>query len=128
MMAAACFSEVHAVAEVPQLDFRLWQRRAVLDVEKYLLNGADISAFTKKHPERVSVLHRFIKENRIPQFTIITNGTDFRIREQRLFMKWVSRSNLPKGGLNLLIETDGTTGHNVLEKGDILPFIVPKNR
>lgn len=47
LMAAACFSEVHAVAEVPQLDFRLWQRRAVLDVEKYLLNGADISAFTK---------------------------------------------------------------------------------
>ncbi|MFH6889901.1 hypothetical protein [Corynebacterium aurimucosum] len=124
LMLAACFKSVRAVAEVPQLEFRLWQRRAVADVEKYII-GRPISEFRTEFPERVSVLHRFIKCGHIPQFTIITNGSDFRIKEQRNFMKWVRQSSLSKDGMNLLIETDQTAGHAVLPKHYLVPFVQP---
>ena len=124
-MLAACMASVRAVAEVPQLEFRLWQRQAVKDVEEYILGGTPINDFRRVHPERVSVIHRFIKAGHIPQFTIVTNGNDFRIKEQRNFMNWVRQSSLPKDGINLLIETDQTFGHSVLKREHLIPFVNP---
>ena len=125
LMLSACIPGSKAVAEVPQLDFMLWHRRAIEDVENYILNGTNIRDFRKSFPERVSVLHRFLRTERIPQFTIITNPTDHRITEQRNFFKWVANSSLEKAGMNLIIETDEVAGHKVLPKRLLVPFVNP---
>lgn len=124
LMLAAHIPGARAVAEVPQLDFALWLPSAVAEVEQYIL-GEPVKEFRKRHPERVSVLHRFLFASRIPKFSILTNGNDFRIAEQRNFMQWVRQSKLPKNGMNLLIENDTTYGHEVLSKDQLVQFVQP---
>ena len=123
-MLAAHIPGARAVAEVPQLNFALWLPSAVVEVEQYIL-GEPVKEFRKRHPERVSVLHRFLFAGRIPEFSILTNGNDFRIAEQRNFMQWVRKSKLPKNGMNLLIENDTTFGHEVLPQDQLVQFVQP---
>lgn len=121
-MLAAMVDGAKAVAEVPQLDFGKWYPQAISDVENYIL-GMPLSEFRMIHPERVSVLHRFKFAKRIPRFHIVTNMDDPRIVEQRNFMRWVRKSNLPKSGTNLITEHDQSFGHKVLSRKEAVKFI-----
>lgn len=111
-----------AVAEVPQIDFELWQDGAIDDVEKYIL-GRSITSFRQEKPEQVSVLHRFQKSGQIPELEIITNLGDCQWKEHLSFIRWINNSKLPKlGNCQLSIRTD-LFGHSILPRDTLAPYL-----
>jgi len=85
MLAAELRSPI-AVAEVPQLDMRLYPiKGAIQDLEEMVLNRS-LESYYAEFPERVSVLDRFSRLGVIPKFKIVTNRADPGFREQIDFL------------------------------------------
>lgn len=86
LMVAAELRHSTAVAEVPQLDMRLYPiPGAIRDIEDKVIK-TKLGDYYRDYPERVSVLDRFQLKYVIPKFRIVTNRADAGYPELLEFM------------------------------------------
>ena len=77
LMLASSVKGSMAIAEVPQLDLSIYPFKSALnDIEKHILKNKSFTDFSTKESYKTNVIARFIKEENIPCFRIITNKKD----------------------------------------------------
>ncbi|MDU0479757.1 hypothetical protein QVA66_10980 [Staphylococcus chromogenes] len=124
--AIACAAHIpgaRAIADVPQIDVENWEDRHVALIEEYIL-GEKFSAFRQKYPERLNLHSRLEFAGRIPQIRLTTNPLDSSYQDQLDFFQFAQESNLPSGGVDLLITTR-LKGHTFFDQDELIPSIVP---
>lgn len=121
---ALCAASLHkgssAVAEVPQIELKDWRETPVNKVIKYVMKEP-YDDFRAKYPERVSVQERMMKTGNIPDFTILTNATEFLLDSQKEFVKWC-RERAPQKDIDIVISTT-RTGHQVATRAEVVDAI-----
>lgn len=126
LMAAACIDGAMAIAEVPQIDLSKYPiRSSISRIEGAILAETRLETFSKKYPERVSVADRFIHENRVPSFRIITNTADGAYSEHLTFYEDLKdlRESVSSVGVASLTTTDISIGHKPLPSAYGISFI-----
>lgn len=99
-----------AVAEVPQIDVRTWNKTIVPTLEREILDGSMVELY-QKFPERVSLIDRICSSGHIPAIRLITNGKDPQRTHQHAFFEYIRDSDLPRTGHFELIVMDEVSGH-----------------
>lgn len=119
LMVAAELADSTAVAEVPQLDMRLYPvPGAIRDLEDKVI-GCSLEVYYADYPHRVSVADRFKRTRTVPRFRIVTNRADPGFSEQ---MEFVSNLGVLSNGAKsisdheVLILAD-EVGHKPLPTG-----------
>lgn len=142
--ALACASLIPgstASAEVPQIDVENWllnKPEQLAAIEQHLLRGESLSAFRAIHPERVNLRDRFRQAGRVPNFLIHTNPGDQSYNDQKNLIEWITESDLPTTGAELLVTTrlnghthyQGTAGLKFIRPGEQLiqfPILPPSS-
>lgn len=121
---AAHLTGARAVAEVPQIDFTRWGKRAIAAVESHILKQS-LTEFQMRHPERMRIPARFEFAGLIPPLKIISNTKDRTVADQQNFIDWCSTSDLPRLGEQKLELTERVMGHAPLKRADAVKHVVP---
>ncbi|WP_420934011.1 D-glucuronyl C5-epimerase family protein [Alteromonas sp. A081] len=90
LMMASHLPNSHAIAEVPQLDLRTYPHQSAKLWLKSNILGVGVDEFYINQPHKVSVLSRYLKQRKIPSFTLITNTADEEFSQHVEFIRDLS--------------------------------------
>ncbi|MBV7468724.1 D-glucuronyl C5-epimerase family protein [Aeromonas sp. sif0611] len=117
LMLSSKIENSYAIAEVPQLNLLNYPYKSSLhEIEKNSINNK-LENFYLKHPERIDVYERFLKESYIPPFTILTNREDNEIQEHLEFISKLTKNGRAfnfSGDINISINSR-FIGHRPLD-------------
>lgn len=99
-----------AIAEVPQIDVRTWNKTTVPTIEREILDGS-LADLYQKFPERINLNDRIRCSGHVPAIRLVTNNGDSQRAHHRAFFEHIRDSDLPRTGHFELIETDEVRGH-----------------
>lgn len=119
LMLASKFDSAAAIAEVPQLNLVKYPHRSTLrSISSAILKGTSVNDFFIKSPHKLSVLDRFLKERRVPEFELITNSADEEFQNHLRFLEEVAslRGHVRSIGEVRLTILPGASGHAPLSK------------
>lgn len=118
LMVACHLPNSHAIAEVPQLDLRTYPHQSAKSWLKSNVLGVDVNEFYVSQPHKISVLSRYLNQNKIPPLTLISNAADDEFMQHIDFIRELSSivSLVESVGSYSLKVWPESIGHKPLEK------------